>query len=181
MTELWRWENSATNISIHTTTQVVTRYRAKQRWRNKISIHTTTQVVTVMSWSISKVSRFQSTPPRRWWRKQFGRPCSIKQFQSTPPRRWWRYVWPGTQWPGDFNPHHHAGGDWDYGGIATAKQNFNPHHHAGGDAQLQAERGNNIYFNPHHHAGGDLWKVFSITIDVISIHTTTQVVTFYAR
>ena len=78
----------AINISIHTTTQVVTQgvvhsaldninfnphhhaggdLVSMDGWeRLKISIHTTTQVVTDRRKVDDSEYRFQSTPPRRW-------------------------------------------------------------------------------------------------------------------
>ena len=130
-------------ISIHTTTQVVTDIMEALQQQNKISIHTTTQVVTAeistngSPWIISIHTTTQVVTPSR----QRLKPCLT-----------------------DFNPHHHAGGDfyseshWNY--IIY----FNPHHHAGGDVAIMSCWSIRFYFNPHHHAGGDqpygvhIWK-----------------------
>ena len=79
-------------ISIHTTTQVVTNYDGSNIKRGKISIHTTTQVVTICrKRPITRSTRFQSTPPRRWWPDTTRISGQFCIFQSTPPRRWWRW------------------------------------------------------------------------------------------
>ena len=57
--------------------------------------------------------------------------------------------------------------------------NFNPHHHAGGDGWSAYPPAILPYFNPHHHAGGDGHDLDTGGARHISIHTTTQVVTAY--
>ena len=81
----------------------------------------------------------------------------------------------------DFNPHHHAGGDNLFKSFFIRHGYFNPHHHAGGDSICN--HGFNLIcnFNPHHHAGGDFRSISAVTSGLkISIHTTTQVVTYLA-
>ena len=39
----------------------------------------------------------------------------------------------GARGARNFNPHHHAGGDFGRGLEGSADMDFNPHHHAGGD------------------------------------------------
>ena len=108
---------------------------------------------------------FQSTPPRRWWHSMPDKPFKTYDIsihtttQVVTPSR--QRLKPCLT---DFNPHHHAGGDfyseshWNY--IIY----FNPHHHAGGDVAIMSCWSIRFYFNPHHHAGGDqpygvhIWK-----------------------
>ena len=78
----------------------------------------------------------------------------------------------------NFNPHHHAGGDHCLNHWHFCNTDFNPHHHAGGDQYLAGLGYNHQNFNPHHHAGGDKTIAPAAASKKISIHTTTQVVTF---
>ena len=77
----------------------------------------------------------------------------------------------------NFNPHHHAGGDRLCRCGTQRDMDFNPHHHAGGDRILSINTVATNHFNPHHHAGGDqISQKINLRL-LISIHTTTQVVT----
>ena len=57
-------------ISIHTTAKVVTLALSGINWVQAISIHTTAKVVTHQNLQVYIPLRFQSTPPRRWWRSR---------------------------------------------------------------------------------------------------------------
>ena len=99
-------------ISIHTTTQVVTKEYINCSRPLPISIHTTTQVVTGHPPALVLLS-IDFNPHHH---------AGGDVQQPTEP----------TQ-PAHFNPHHHAGGD-GCGTLHREKEsNFNPHHHAGGD------------------------------------------------
>ena len=78
---------------------------------------------------------------------------------------------------GNFNPHHHAGGDSHSWPNGEQVRDFNPHHHAGGDVSSSGWCYTLQHFNPHHHAGGDPINQGPYGHGDISIHTTTQVVT----
>ena len=67
---------------------------------------------------------------------------------------------------------------WDDLEEIKEKLDFNPHHHAGGDHIISRPGGYEGNFNPHHHAGGDPAVQKYLSKLLISIHTTTQVVTF---
>ena len=75
-------------ISIHTTTQVVTQRYVMVKIRPKISIHTTTQVVTQKigisreAYQISIHTTTQVVTQMKPWS------WTCSRFQSTPPRRW---------------------------------------------------------------------------------------------
>ena len=99
-------------ISIHTTTQVVTRTSQHNLiTHNYFNPHHHAGGDGRDCVQLIKDNRFQSTPPRRWWQWVTYYCVQPTQFQSTPPRRWWLYKVDGTRNGLHFNPHHHAGGD----------------------------------------------------------------------
>ena len=128
-------------------------------------------------YSVSRSSRFQSTPPRRWWRQRLHPTNNNSQFQSTPPRRWWQQrgtidgytpkfqstpprrwwlKWRIFKWKTlNFNPHHHAGGDapWDWGQITREISIHTTTQVVTFCCLIRLTVFAN--FNPHHHAGGD--------------------------
>ena len=121
-------------ISIHTTTQVVTIICQCKYLSLNISIHTTTQVVT-----------------KKEGENNMTKKISIHTTTQVVTNKSRSRLLENT----DFNPHHHAGGDYWYGKTVKGPHNFNPHHHAGGDTGT-------VKLSKDH---------------IISIHTTTQVVT----
>ena len=58
--------------------------------------------------------------------------------------------------PGNFNPLHHEGGDWESNTFPALRQDF----------------------NPLHHEGGDILRYHPLLGAMISIHSTTRVETF---
>ena len=143
-------------ISIHTTTQVVTKGENQEAENVQISIHTTTQVVTDLFYLFRDVLCISIHTTTQ---------VVTGQFQPLPVL------------PHYFNPHHHAGGDWWILLLSYSVANFNPHHHAGGDRIIHPQQRLDMLFqstpprrwwlppplyyvphtdfNPHHHAGGD--------------------------
>ncbi len=166
------------DVSIHTPTQGVTQRAMLYAIPIQVSIHTPTQGVTIDWHPLQYGCQFQSTHPRRVWLIGFIKPHEIQRFQSTHPRRvwlWWcvmahhvfefqsthpRRVWLYIQlclwlWI-RFNPHTHAGCDWEAEDYHQHYYGFNPHTHAGCDTDIWL-------FHP-------LYRV--------SIHTPTQGVTY---
>ena len=102
---------------------------------------------------------FQSTHPRRVWQKGYQSWYYQKRFQSTHPRRVWLI---SSICSGDFhcfNPHTHAGCDWNSGWLWSAL----------------------LCFNPHTHAGCDAVGYFDLISSKVSIHTPTQGVTILSE
>ena len=141
-----------------------------------VSIHTPTQGVTVVKVYEFNLRRFQSTHPRRVWRRNggFGRRATVSihtptqgvtrcgllwlvelVFQSTHPRRVWLYYFPSLSDYVGFNPHTHAGCDTLVLNEVLWYRSFNPHTHAGCDWEYKEWQSPFICFNPHTHAGCD--------------------------
>ena len=133
-------------ISIHTTTQVVTSSSHEGSSGDAISIHTTTQVVTPQKW-LELFAGYISihTTTQVVTLSQAGLTTTLLKFQSTPPRRWW---------PSGISLHY------------CNSKYFNPHHHAGGDRVKKTSTRITFNFNPHHHAGGDksCWRQSKVLI-----------------
>ena len=103
-------------ISIHTTPKVVTQHYVLHLSKHNISIHTTPKVVTIYSKQLEVIiRRFQSTPPRRWWR----RPCNQRRYHQaisihTTPKVVTVSATDLTRKVVNFNPHHPEGGDFHH-------------------------------------------------------------------
>ena len=76
-----------------------------------ISIHTPAKGVTQLAKFSGISSKFQSTLPRREWRKSKSSARSEVLFQSTLPRREWLDCTAAPQVGGYFNPHSREGSD----------------------------------------------------------------------
>ena len=146
----------ACEVSIHTPTQGVTRVYVDGDGNTIVSIHTPTQGVTLnFLWKTNKV-KFQSTHPRRVWRRIAIIRCSLNEFQSTHPRRVWHLFIVEAIFLIMFQSTHPRR-VWQ--GIAIllylTMDGFNPHTHAGCDSGLQIFLNLFRRFNPHTHAGCD--------------------------
>ena len=142
---------------------------------------------------------FQSTHPRRVWRRMVRLCTPHLRFQSTHPRRVWHIkaiddelaaevsIHTPTQGVTQilwsillyfcFNPHTHAGCDKDASELCSGYDRFNPHTHAGCDPVSLWKTTANKGFNPHTHAGCDRDEIVSSLSINVSIHTPTQGVT----
>ena len=103
-----------------------------------VSIHTPTQGVTKMKVRAQQMAKFQSTHPRRVWRRH------IRRYSL------WRC----------FNPHTHAGCDYEKLCLYQSWFCFNPHTHAGCDFNRIHNNDKAQSFNPHTHAGCDIYFDF---------------------
>ena len=65
--------------------------------------------------------------------------------------------------------------------MVCPEDRFNPHTHAGCDFQSNFNRQCVVGFNPHTHAGCDLQVMTDLILYKVSIHTPTQGVTIYDR
>ena len=99
---------------------------------------------------------FQSTHPRRVWRKFSFLFSSYFLFQSTHPRR----VWPIVLM------------------ACFLTKSFNPHTHEGCDRPRPKRKCCNSCFNPHTHEGCDAFLFFLCHKLFVSIHTPTKGVTY---
>ena len=102
-------------------------------------------------------------------------------FQSTHPRRVWPKQGIVKFTVEGFNPHTHAGCDFQSVAIVPRSSCFNPHTHAGCDYPKNLKSHNINSFNPHTHAGCDSAASSSWGNPPVSIHTPTQGVTEVKR
>ena len=141
---------------------------------------------------------FQSTHPRRVWLLDQSKEYQELKFQSTHPRRVWLCYLSEAPSCVRFNPHTHAGCDWEADPIALpARVSIHTPTQGVTNSRLsrmhlskfqsthprRVWRGTNIEFNcwgrfnPHTHAGCDSSPRLVSSTSTVSIHTPTQGVT----
>jgi len=82
--------------------------------------------------------------------------------------------------PGNFNPLHHEGGDWESNTFPALRQDFNPLHHEGGDMNIPPTAINKKTISIHSTTRVETCSyLFSVAGAMISIHSTTRVETIH--